>query len=338
MVDPFGIEMGPRNKAEPVERAMRFLNEALAGKSLTDKESAAAMGGIGLARARKILAAIRSTLKGAEREPDSWPFRTRVMGIRRGAPTMEVAVAATLGAALSSLFEGSKIEHRMRDALDYVTSASPRPQKFESFDRKFFFVRRGGERSLPARAAELDTLAKAILNGQVVRFDYRKSGGEEQRRVRLQPLSLAIYDHQIYVVGRRLPEREVRQYRFSRTRKVELRPEHFEYPTESEYDPRALHRNSFGVFSQPNVKADVVEVRLRGFWAAGYAECHRWHASQENIPSGDTVLVRLTVAICPELKMWILGFGPDAIVEAPAQLREEIAQMTREAAARYAST
>ena len=90
-----------------------------------------------------------------------------------------------------------------------------------------------------------------------------------------------------------------------------------------------------GVFLGADYPVRDVEVKLTGRWSS-YAHFHRWHRTQRISPRADGVVVHLRARVCPELKAWILGFGEDAEVLAPGELRDEIAQRLKEAARRYA--
>jgi proteasome accessory factor B len=69
--------------------------------------------------------------------------------------------------------------------------------------------------------------------------------------------------------------------------------------------------------------------------AARVAET-RWHPSQELEREADgTLLWTATVSGSREIRSWILGWGPDAEVLEPAGLRDEVAGLLAEAAARY---
>jgi hypothetical protein len=108
-----------------------------------------------------------------------------------------------------------------------------------------------------------------------------------------------------------------------RIRSVDVLDDSFAYPSRNEYDPEQVFRDSFGIFL--DLPVHDVELRLHRQWAV-YAQSHRWHDSQTVEVAGDHVRVRMRVRVCPELEAWILGFGEDAEVVAPAVLRAKIAK------------
>ena len=61
-----------------------------------------------------------------------------------------------------------------------------------------------------------------------------------------------------------------------------------------------------------------------------------WHPTQVVQPEADGALTwRATVSGTIEIRSWILSWGPDVEVLAPAELRAEVAGLVAAAAARY---
>jgi predicted DNA-binding transcriptional regulator YafY len=247
-------------------------------------------------------------------------------------PSHPTAVAACWASGLADVFVGSSYETGLRDALAYVTGRARRSDGFQCVDRKFILVSRGGEPSLPESAALLDDLVDAVLRSRIATIDYLHFDGSKET-LRVQPLSMAIYDHQIYVIAKR-PNGLRYPFRLSRVQAVDVSSDSFEYPSRTAYNPTELFRHSFGVFvtdDQPIVK---VRVQLEDRWRV-HAQTHRWHPTQslEDGPGG--LVVTLEVRECWELKAWILGFGSEAVVLDPPHLAKEIAQIARTIAHQY---
>lgn len=249
-------------------------------------------------------------------------------------PSYPTAIAACFGASLWPLFEGSAYQNGIRDARLEVVGRTKRRAPFKDLDRKFWFLRRGGEAALLQRSALLDELVDAVLHHRVTLLEYERVGGTTGN-ARIEPLSIVLHQHQLYVVARTADEwRKLRTYRFARLRGVEVTEATFIYPSTAEYDPRQTFRHSFGIFVGAPI--EDVELQLSREWAV-YARTHRWHESQVLDDRVDHVRVRLHVGVCPELEAWILGFGEDAEVLAPASLRERIAARATSMAATYSA-
>jgi predicted DNA-binding transcriptional regulator YafY len=247
-------------------------------------------------------------------------------------PSYPAAVAACWAAGLAEVFSGSDYERGVREALAYVTGRARRSGEFKHVDRKFLFLARGGESSLPDSSGFLDDLIDAVLRCRYVDLEYFHFDGR-QATVRLQPLSMAIYDHQIYMIGG-APDGARYPYRLSRIKSVEVANESFEYPERAVYDPKQLFHDSFGIFISDPPAPTRVRLLLNSKWKI-HCRTHKWHISQRIEEAPEGVIVTLTVRVCWELTAWILGFGADAVVLEPQALVDEVRDVTKKMAASY---
>jgi hypothetical protein len=296
-----------------------------------DRHSLAKRLGVRLAMADRLMRAAAATLPGVVLSREG---RRTMIHLERAAllpaPTYPTAVAACFGASVWPLFQGSSYQAGIKNALEDVIGRTRRRAVFKDIDRKFWFLRRGGEAALLDRAPLLDEVIEAVLHHRVVAIEYTRFDGKSQA-LRIEPYSIVVHDHQLYVIGR--SERGTRRskddsegrivhpYRFSRIASVDVLSATFQYPARTEYDPARVFRDSFGIFlNRPPV--DVV-VRLDPRWAT-YARTHLWHESQTVASTKTGVEVRMRVGVCPELEAWILGFGEQAEVISPANLRDRV--------------
>lgn len=320
----------PRNLA--LRRVLRVMNDLIAGKK-HDRRTIADMCAVTPQTADRDIRALER-LQGVKTVKDGkrryLQFDPSVISGDSQPPRQAHILAACLGMSIASIFEGTPYERGMRDAVGYMVERAKRRKKFSNIERKFIFVRQGGEVALNDRAGELDELIEAILRCRWVKIDYSHFNGKRES-VRVKPLSLAIYDHQLYVISSSA-ENSLHPYRFSRIASVDMDDEVFEYPERSEYDPLQVFMHSFGIFIGAPSQPTDVEVLLDSKWAT-YVSAHRWHPSQKIRRVDGGVIVSLHVRICPEVERWILGFGADARVLKPASLvatmRERVAEMAK---------
>jgi predicted DNA-binding transcriptional regulator YafY len=65
----------------------------------------------------------------------------------------------------------------------------------------------------------------------------------------------------------------------------------------------------------------------------------RWHPSQRvSVEEDGSIVWRATVAGTIEVRLWVLQWGDDAEVLAPASLRDDVSATHRRASERYGST
>jgi predicted DNA-binding transcriptional regulator YafY len=310
---------GPRSK---LRASYQLVSMLLDGEAL-DRELVAKTLEVNVAAADAHIKAMTDSIRHLETERSA--TRRRTVRLRPGplgkAPSVATAVAASLGSALAKLFRGSAYEQGLRTALAHVIERFPRRGRFQDIDRKFLFVTQGGEAALPELSAILDDVVDGLLGHHVLRVTYAGFNGAQRRRV-IEPLSLAIYQHQLYLVGREAGERTV--LRFARISKSEATAGRFTYPSKAEYDPDAIFRDSLGIFVTGDTAPIRVQFRLDQTWSH-YAQSHRWHASQQvqKDPSGG-VTVTLTVRHCRELEQLLLGFGEHVEVLGPPALKQAV--------------
>ena len=325
---------GEATRTQGIGRTVRLIAELLAGKAHT-RATAAKLLGIRAPAAARQLDAIEAHLPGIVVEDTRGGRRYSFRRADGGKPvSLGAAIAACFGASIAPLFEGTRYAIDMQDATRRVVEQATRASDFGDVDRKFLFHARGGEVALSGGSGLLDDLIEAVLRCRWVRITYQRFESDVEQ-LDIRPVSLLVYEHQLYVMG--LDESgDAHPYRFSRLRRVETSAAGFEYPGRNEYDPARLLRDSIGIFVDPSMLIADVSVKLAPRWRA-YAATHRWHASQrcEPCPDGSTV-VHLRVRLCRELERWVLAFGEDAEVLAPAEFRGLICRRLAAARATYA--
>src|SRR5690606_18136040 len=127
---------------------------------------------------------------------------------------------------------------------------------------------------------------------------------------------------------------EVRVFKLDRVLEVNLTNREFE-PGDVEHNAQQL-RQSWGgvVFGAVQYQVTInfspaVQARIRESY---------WHPSQklEDLPDGG-IQLKVSLPSLLEITPWIRGWGPEATVVGPPELRQEIAESLAKAAANYAS-
>lgn len=179
-------------------------------------------------------------------------------------------------------------------------------------------------------------LTEAWAGRRVVEIEYDTgiydaSRGPERRRIRPWALEPSALTHSLYLIGWDEERRARRTFKVERIVAASLTPQTFE-PSPEINEARELLRAWDVISDEPPV--DVV-VRFSPQVARRAAET-RWHPSQEIEEQADgSLLWRGRVAGLREIRIWILGWGADAEVLEPAELRTEVADELVKAAARY---
>ena len=311
-----------------IQRTAKLIALLLSGRDLTRSEATALLGVRVAAVDRQLEAIGRHVPLIRERRKGQVHVRIDRSKITGGAERVPIAtmIAACVGASLGKLFEGTTYEKGMHDLVQYVSREAVHPERFQDSRRQFVFLVRGGEKALPEKEDVLEEVVDALQRRRGLQLRYRDFVGA-RKSVRIEPLSLAVYDHQLYVIGRPRGG-PTHAYRFSRIETAEAVGGTFPYPDKDSYDPERVFADSFGIIVDEKYPIAQIEISLAPRWAS-FIRSHRWHRSQESFVRSGRVHVRLRVRVCPELISWILGFGPEARVIGPPRLKRQIGRLAQ---------
>ena len=320
-----GSDLG---RLSSIQRTAKLIALLLSGRDLTRSEATSLLGVRVAAVDRQLEAIGRHVPLVRERRKGQVHVRIDRSKITGGAERVPIAtmIAACVGASLAKLFEGTTYEKGMHDLVQYVSREAVHPERFQDSRRQFVFLVRGGEKALPEKEDVLEEVVDALQRRRGLQLRYRDFVGA-RKSVRIEPLSLAVYDHQLYVIGRPRGG-PTHAYRFSRIETAEAVGGTFPYPDKDSYDPERVFADSFGIIVDDKYPIEQIEMSLAPRWAS-FVRSHRWHRSQESFVRSGRVHVRLRVRVCPELVSWILGFGPEARVIGPPRLKRQIGRLAQ---------
>lgn len=243
--------------------------------------------------------------------------------------TLLEKVSLHFGRQLFDFLEGTGMPEDMDEALERLgTLAGDEHGKLaQNLDRKFLAVPE--HRKVRASTFDLtDEILTALIRQNPADAYYARLNGPTKHYL-LHPYTLATYRQGLYLFAFDVEAERVKTFAVDRFRGFRRqRGEHFEYP--DDYDPRSLFADAFGIITGP-VHNVVLRFNRR---AAPYVNERIWHDSQKLVPTPDNgVDLYMRVGLSPELLGWVMSFGPDVQVVAPAEFREVVARLHRQAAA-----
>jgi proteasome accessory factor B len=193
-------------------------------------------------------------------------------------------------------------------------------------DRKIFDVNEA-PRLYKDRVEDVSEILTALIREEKLEVTHVSSGlgkrrSGQPRKIVIDPYTLLVYKKGLYLVGFSHHHEAIRTFAFDGIRSVDwLRGERFEYP--EDYHPSQIVEGAFGL-----IGGEPRKVRIRfGPAVAHYIQRSRWHPSQRIRTlrgEGGAIDLVMNVALTVELRSWILGFGPQAEVLEPEELRKEI--------------
>jgi proteasome accessory factor B len=177
-----------------------------------------------------------------------------------------------------------------------------------------------------------DQLLDAIANRHNVRIRYNSLNEEKEIVTRLSPYGLFFSRRSWYVVGRSSLHRAKRTFNVGRVLQIETLDDHFQIPRG--FSIERYLGNAWHMISEKGRDQQVV-VRFSRLVAQNVAEVH-WHKTQRVVFHDDgTADFHVTVSGLSEISWWILGYGDQAEVLEPLELRRLIAERAKRMTEKY---
>ena len=181
------------------------------------------------------------------------------------------------------------------------------------------------------QAGVYERMQQAILNRRCVRCTYKAVSSEGQIDTTLAPYRLWFAERAWYVVGHSSAHDEIRVFKLIRFQTVKPTDKPFVLPADFRLEDvfgaawRMIREGKvrhISIVFEPLVATNVAEVR--------------WHPSQKLSWLDDGRLrFEANVDGLAEITWWVLGYGDQATVEKPAELRKRIVGTVRRMLGRY---
>lgn len=182
------------------------------------------------------------------------------------------------------------------------------------------------------QASSYEQLVDAVARRQAVRIHYAAPNDPTPIVTKLRPYQLLFSRRAWYVIGRSSVHRQTRTFHVGRIERIEPTDDQFVIP--SGFSIERYLRNAWHLIPGPGPDQKVV-VRFQPMVAQNVAEVawHRTQACQFN--DDDTLDFAVTVSGLKEMSWWILGYGDQAEVLEPVEMRDLVAQHARNMLAKY---
>ena len=172
----------------------------------------------------------------------------------------------------------------------------------------------------PAARSLTEQITQAIMDRQTLEIDYHSSSREKIASRRIDPYRLWRQEGGLYLIAYCHLRQKVLAFIVDRVRAARPTSETFALPERFHFEEYI--KESFGqmIRGEP-LRVEILFTANHARWVG---ECI-WHPSQKMQYQLDgSLLMSLEVADTLELKRWILGFGQDAEVLEPRDLRDVI--------------
>jgi len=166
-------------------------------------------------------------------------------------------------------------------------------------------------------------LVNAIADKRQVRIQYDSFTEGEPITTKLHPYQLLFHSRSWYVIGRSSLHRSIRTFNVGRIGELETLNER--YKTPQGFNVKRHLRNAWRMIPEKGPDAEI-QIHFLPKVARNVAEV-MWHPTQRiEFREDGSLDFYATVSGLEEISWWILGYGDQAEVLAPTELRQKIKQ------------
>jgi predicted DNA-binding transcriptional regulator YafY len=260
--------------------------------------------------------------------------------IPQGARTPPVPFTATellalyFSQGLLKPLEGTPFKQGIASALAKIERTLPvHALDFVGAANQSLVLKSTAFKNYAAHARKMEELFRASRERRKVDLAYLALHSDEVTVHRFHPYCSTLHNGSFYWIGRSELRDAMRTFLLDRIQRVKVLDETFALP--DDFDPEAFLEESFGITHEG--RTETVRIEFARVAARPVQE-RTWHPSQKIEKRGDgSVVLTMETAGLEEIFRWVLSFGPEAKVLAPAALAERVRKAHAEAAKRYSS-
>jgi predicted DNA-binding transcriptional regulator YafY len=165
------------------------------------------------------------------------------------------------------------------------------------------------------------TVVRAMGEGRKVRLHYRSLFEQDNICTLVSPYRLHFHRRSWYLIGRSSLHREVRTFNIGRILDAEIVDSTYQVPKRFSLDRH--FGDAWNMIREPDQRDEVI-IRFQPQVATNVAEV-RWHKTQRTVWNDDGTLdFHVSVEGLREIVWWVLGYGEQAEVLEPPELRAEM--------------
>jgi predicted DNA-binding transcriptional regulator YafY len=229
--------------------------------------------------------------------------------------------ALLMAADLLSNGSGFTFERQLRNAVSKIKNVSVKDNgKFEDMkEESGFDIKRIG--NLESIEDTMTKINNAMNKSRVLEINYYSINKNSSSKFKFEPYTILYRGGEWHLIGYSDAKETITVLGLSRVKKVRVLDEIFVKPS----------KFSVGDYMDElweKVRGNRNRVRIKfSSGAAEFVKEVKWHSSQEiEILTDGQLIFEVYLDEFSEFKKWILGFGADAEVLEPSNLRSEIAE------------
>lgn len=245
--------------------------------------------------------------------------------------TLTELLCLHLGSDLFNVFKGTVFQDSQHSMLDKIRNMLP-PETLAYLDRIRAAYQMGGGpcKDYSCFSGVINQINRAVAEHKTVEFGYWSLKSDERTTRKVDPYKIWFYDGTIYMIGNCHLRREIRTFVLDRINMLQVTDDCFKVPDNFSFDDYVMH--SFKVMQD---ELYAVTVRISPPWARYIGE-KIWHQSQriQKLIDGG-IEISFRVAGLDEIRQWVLGLGPEAVVVEPEELKQSVRQSLENTLTQY---
>jgi predicted DNA-binding transcriptional regulator YafY len=264
-----------------------------------------------------------------------WKFTDSGVGKARGMGELRLSrselIALFFIRGYSRLYRGTALEDDINAAFDKICiSLSPQLAAQLKRVQSLFIPSVKFAKDYSGKEEIIDALVEAILQQRTCVIRYHSFSDDHVKQFSVDPLHFFEHSGGLYLFANATDFGDIRILAVERIDDVEIGDTHFVHP--ETFDPGKWMEESFTIFGD-----DPFETRIR-FSAdqAKYIKERTWAKEQKIVDHEDgSIVLEMATSGRWDVMRWVLGFGSQAEVLEPQDLREEILAELEHSRKRY---
>lgn len=240
-------------------------------------------------------------------------------------------IALHLLRAESTLYSGTDIEARIDSAFAKLSQFVPSGLYGQLKKLHTLFVsNKKLTKDYSGKEDIIDALSGAMLINKTCVATYHSFVDDKDKIFRIDPLHFFESNGGLYLFVRATRFGDIRILAVERINAVEVLEEQFAYP--DDFNPEEKLSQAFGMVYDDPIDLEVVFSASQ----AKYIKERTFSPEQEILENPDgSVTLRMKTSGWYDVKRWVLGFGAEAVVVRPEQMREQVIAELMDAKRKY---
>jgi predicted DNA-binding transcriptional regulator YafY len=181
-----------------------------------------------------------------------------------------------------------------------------------------------GRRDYEKFSDVLKVVREALLYQYTLSMQYKTASDGRQSEYVVDPYTLVSYKGGLYLLGFAHNRKAMRTFAVERICSAEMSRDRFEIP--EDFKPEKHFGSAFGIVEE---KSMTVAVKLSPSVAHAVQD-RIWHPSQKIEKENDgSIILKFEAGGMMEIISWVLSYGNNAEILEPADLRKEVAEISK---------